>query len=352
MINNTNEDNAAFALEGRILKDKWHVIKRIAPKPGSTGGFFSVPYLVTDGENEAFLKAINFKGLFNGQRVNVVTLIQHQMNAFQFEKDLLFRCKNNRLTKVSTILDEGEEWLDGFTIGQVPYLIFDLADGDIRSQLNFNNNIELAWKLRSLHNVAVGLKQLHQVEIGHQDLKPSNVLLYDQGIVSKIGDLGRSLCSEIQAPHDTDGTFTGDWTYAPPEFLYGYIEPDWNKRTRATDLYLFGSLIVFYFTGTNMTALIGQHVDRQFLWMNWGGSFDEVKDYLKDGFYKALKDFRSSIPDNQLAEELSKLIEYCCFPYPERRGHPIAIAQGGNQYDFQRFISRLDYLSKKAEYNI
>ena len=67
--------------------------------------------------------------------------------------------------------------------------------------------------------MAVGLKQLHGIKISHQDLKPSNVLLYNEGFVSKIGDLGRSLCADIDAPHDNGINFPGDFTYAPPEYL-------------------------------------------------------------------------------------------------------------------------------------
>jgi len=155
--------------------------------------------------------------------------------------------------------------------------------------------------LKSLHDVAVGLKQLHGVEIGHQDLKPSNVLLYKKGIISKIGDLRRSLCWDITAPHEDGGNFPGDFAYAPPEFLYRFIEPDFNLRVRATDMYLLGSLVVFYFTGANMTALIAKNMDVNFRWDKWGGSFFEVKDYLIDGFYKALKEFKSSISNADLA---------------------------------------------------
>jgi serine/threonine protein kinase len=348
---NQMNDNAAYALEGRVLKNNWKVIKRLEPKPGSTGGNFSVCYLVTNGDTTAFLKALNFKSFFAGQRINIIEIIQEQTNAFKFEKDLLLRCKANKLSKVATIIDEGQEWVEGFTIGDVPYLIFDLADGDIRTRINFDNRIESAWKLKSLHNVAVGLKQLHQVEIGHQDLKPSNVLLYNKGITSKIGDLGRSLCAAIEAPHEFEGSFTGDLSYAPPEFLYGYIEPDWSKRTKATDMYLFGSLIVFYFTGINMTALLGQNIDRQFLWGQWGGTFEEVKDYLKEGYYVALHQFRESIPRPLLAEELSKIVEICCFPSPERRGF-LFNKNSRNQYDMHKIITKMDVLSRKVELNV
>jgi serine/threonine protein kinase len=345
-------DSAALSLEGRVLKGKWKVLKRIEPKPGSTGGFFSVCYHVSDGGQEAFLKALNFNAFFDLFRgKSVVEILNEQTNAFKYEKELLLRCKNNRLSKVSVILDEGEEFVDGFTISNVPFLIFEMADGDVRSHMNFSKDVEISWKLRSLHNVAVGLMQLHGIKIGHSDLKPSNVLLYESGLTSKIGDLGRSLCADITAPHENGGNFPGDFSYAPPEFLYGYIVPDWNTRVRATDMFLFGSLVVFYFTGTNMTALIGKNIDPAFKWDVWTSSFIDVKDYLSDGFYKAIKEFKNSISDPILSGELAGILEYCCFPHPEKRGHPRAFEQIGNQYDLQRTVSKFDLLASKAEYS-
>ncbi len=139
------QGNAAYALEGRTLKNDWKVIKQIPSRPGSTGGFFSVCYIVNNGEEEAFLKAINFQAffqLFRGK--SIIEIINEQTNAFKYEKELLQRCKNNRLSKVSLILDEGEEYVDEFTIPNVPYLIFEMADGDIRSHMSFGKDVELA----------------------------------------------------------------------------------------------------------------------------------------------------------------------------------------------------------------
>jgi len=359
---NTSQDNAANSLLGLTLTNNWKVVKKLDPKEGATGGFFSVSYIVNNGEQDAFLKALNFQAFFQLFRGRpIVEIINEQTNAYQYERDLLLRCKNNRLSKVSMVLDEGEEIVEGFTIPNVPYLILEMADGDVRSHMNFSKDVEISWKLQSLHNVAVGLKQLHGVEIGHQDLKPSNILLYDKGVVSKVGDLGRSLCADIVAPHENGGDFPGDLNYAPPEFLYRYIDPDWNFRIRSTDMYLFGSLIVFYFSGANMTALIGKNLDPQFRWDHWRGTYLEVKDYLVDAFYKALKEFKLGIRDKELANELAIVIEYCCFPIPIKRGHPTAIKtslgregnrkENSNQFDFQRVVSKFDILSKKVKFS-
>lgn len=346
----SNHDNAASALAGRMLKNGW-VVKHRIDSTGGTGGFFSVCYLVNNGYQDAFLKALNFQAffqLFNGRPI--VDIINEQTAAYRYEKDLLNRCKENRLSKVALILDEGEEFVPGYTITNVPYLIFEVANCDVRSHIRFSQDLEIPWKLRSLHNVAVGLKQLHSVKIGHQDLKPSNVLVYNDGNLSKIADLGRSLCENIVAPHDSNGDFPGDLNYAPPEYFYGYRIQDWSVRTKSTDIYLFGSLIVFYFTGTNMTSLIGKNIDEQFNWNNWNGTFSAVRDYLIDGFYRAVKEFKSSITNINLANELSTIVEYCCHPIPELRGHPKVLNSKLDQFDFQRLISKLDILARNSEY--
>lgn len=341
-------DNAAESLLGRTLKNNWEVTKKISAPPGSTGGFFSVCYIVNNGEHDAFLKAINFNAFFTLHKGRpIMDILNEQTAAFNFEKQLLLRCKNKNLSKVAVILDEGEGHFPEFTIPDVPYLIFEIAEGDVRSHMNFSIDIETTWKLQSLHNVAVGLKQLHGVGISHQDLKPSNILLYDQSNVSKIRDLGRSLCSDIAAPHDNGG-FTGANSYTPPEYLYGYIENDFKKKTGATDIYLLGSLIVYYFTGTNMTALIGKNMDPNFHWTRFGGNFDDVKDYLVNSFYLAIKELKSSVSEKFLAEGLADVIEICCFPVPERRGFPKNFSNTRNQYDFNKIVTKLDILLKKA----
>ena len=134
-------ENAAAALLGKTLKNKWKVTKRLEPKEFATGGFFSVTYIVEAEGKEAFLKAINFLAFFQmfaGKPI--IEILNEQTSAFRYERDLLQRCKNNHLSKVATILDEGEEVVPEFTIQNVPYLIFEIADGDIRAYLNFNKD--------------------------------------------------------------------------------------------------------------------------------------------------------------------------------------------------------------------
>src|SRR5690606_18150791 len=106
------------------------------------------------------------------------------------------------------------------------------------------------WKLRSLHNIVTGINQLHSIDIAHQDIKPSNVFVYDK-LTSKLGELGRSLSREIEGPHSKQN-FTGDWKYAPPEIYHRYYIEEWSERVHSIDCYLIGSMASFYLTGQSM----------------------------------------------------------------------------------------------------
>ncbi|WP_332032774.1 protein kinase domain-containing protein [Kaistella sp.] len=341
--------SAAESLEGITINNKWKVIKRILPEKKNTGGCFSAAYVVEDEDGIAFLKAIDFNAFFSGKG-NVVDTMKKMTDAYTYERDLLHRCRKNSLSKISMIIDEGEVELDDFgVINKVPYLVFHMADGDIRTVIDFSSNVDLCWKLKSLHDICVGLKQLHGVKIGHQDIKPSNILLFDDKKVSKIGDLGRSLCQEISAPHDFGG-FVGDPNYSPPEYYYGFTHTDWNLRVKSTDFYLFGSMITFYFSGLNMTTLLLQNTSKEFWPGKWGGDYTTVLPYLLDSFQKAIIEFKSSIEDDKLREELPKIVEYCCHPNPSLRGYKGP--KGVHQLDFQRTISKLDLLHKQLLYKV
>lgn len=300
------------------------------------------------------MKAFDFAKFFHVSQVSkdgksVVDVMSDMINAYKYERDLSNLCRASRVSKVAFVKEAGEEIFTGYPISVVPYLIFDLAEGDVRKLLKYNEDLDLAWKLGSLHSVAVGLRQLHSINVSHQDLKPSNVLVFKNE--SKIGDLGRSVCIDLPSPYG-DSVFTGDWSYAPPELLYRYYILDWKQRSFATDCYLLGSMIVFYFAGVNMNALIRQNLDDSFSWEFWRGSFDDVKEYLIVAFQKGLEEFSENFSDPYLKEELTTLVKYLCYPIPELRGHLKNLHDQKIRYDLERFISRLALLHNRARYNL
>jgi len=298
-----------------------------------------------------FLKAFDFAKFFNPDFPgrSIVDYMKEMIDAFKYEKDISNLCKNNGLSKVAVVKEAGEEEVLGFTIPVVPYLIFDMADGDVRKLIKFNNELDYAWKLKSLHDIAVGVRQLHNIDISHQDIKPSNILLFGEN--SKIGDLGRAVAKIMDAPHKKL-PFSGDFTYAPPEILYGYYEPDWTKRVRSIDSYLLGSMVVFYFSGISMSALLSNQIPINLRWDKFRGAFDEVKLYLIEAFFNALNQFTETLQDDLLKSELTIIVEQLCYPLPERRGHPKDIKSIGSNYNLERYISRFELLHKKFLYQL
>jgi len=344
-----NNSNAAHDLEGKVLKTGWEVLKKIEKSDNATGQFFSVCYTVEKNNIICFLKAFDFAKFFQISHGSIVDVMTEMLNAYKYERDLSKLCENYYVTKVVFVKDAGEEDIEGYSIPTVPYLIFELADGDVRKNLNISEKLDFAWRLNSLHDIVIGLNQLHHIEVSHQDLKPSNILLFKNE--SKIGDLGRSICKAIEGPH-SKSNFAGDLNYAPPEIMYNYYEKDWNKKVFAADCYLLGSMIVFYFTGISMTALLVKHTPKNFRCHVWRGSFDEIRPYIVDAFSKALIEFKSSIENGYFRNELGWLVERLCYPFPENRGHPKNISSKGSSYSLERFISKFDLLHKRALYSL
>lgn len=355
-----DELNAAHNLTGLILKSGWEVLEKI-PTDNTTGGYFSVCYKVKRREKGntriCFLKAFDYIKFFSIPGGNdIADKMAEVTNAFVYERDISKVCRDNHVSKILAANEADIEVLPNYVIPQVPYLIFDLATCDVRQKIVYSDDCNIAWKCKSLHSVAVGLKQLHYIMVSHQDLKPSNVLVLDDDTL--IGDLGRSQSPLHKSPFN-DQEYSGDYTYAPPEIMYGSYNKDWKLRAFAIDLYLLGSLAVFYFTGFRFSTLLYDNIPDNFHWRNWHDSFDSVKDYLLNGFSLSLQivkeELTRSIGDNIVTKDLLDIVSYLCYPFPEMRGHPKTnlVKQGvtnGNPYDLERVVSAFDLLQFRSRF--
>jgi eukaryotic-like serine/threonine-protein kinase len=268
--------------------------------------------------------------------------------AYNFERDVLAKCKDRKMNRVVQTIDDGSiATMNDPTAGIVEYLIFELADRDVRGHLARSVRVDTAWKLRSLHHIATGLMQLHSAGIAHQDLKPSNVLVFDQK-TSKIGDLGRAAYNGQIGPHD-ECLCAGDLSYAPPEQLYSYVPADWKKRRFGCDLYLLGSMTFFFFTGLGTSSLLMKELHEAHRWKNWGGSFNEVLPYLREAFGRVVNLFSVQVDDDKLVGDLRMIVSQLCDPDPDHRGLPPSVRGIGSPYSLERYVARFDLLSRRAE---
>ena len=153
----------AERLEGMSLPDGWVVVKKVQAVQGKqTGGHFSCGYIVEREGKRAFVKALDFSMALqaNDAAGDLFTLTSDYI----FERDILEICHQARMNRVIQVLGHGSVIVDAslpFGVGRVLYLIFELADGDIRKHIAFENGVDLAWKLKVIQQIAVGVQQLH-----------------------------------------------------------------------------------------------------------------------------------------------------------------------------------------------
>jgi serine/threonine protein kinase len=285
------------------------------------------------------------------QQPNTAEVLEAMTNAYLFEKKVCEKCNNHYLKRVVHAIESGyiqAEPTQPFS--RVEYLIFELADGDIRAHLDAQKHFDVAFALRTLHHVATGLEQLHRAQIAHQDLKPSNVLTFGKGVGSKISDFGRAWSKDFRAPHD-NYPIAGDQAYAPPELLFGDIATEVNKRRYGCDAYHLGSLVVFLFARVHTNALIGKYLAPGHQPYAWGGNYSAVLPYVQAAFGQALEEFRSLIPD-YIKIDLPEIVTQLCEPDPSKRGHPLNRQGHMNQFGLDRYVSKFDLLATRAELKI
>lgn len=354
----------SWNLVGQTIPGGWTVTKQLARpgQPGAedlSGSFFSQGYLASKGKDQAFLKVIDVIQALIIQDSNLPLMDRLKVigSSHSFECTILEICAKAKLDRIVSIIGKGElpPPVGSILPVPVPYILFELADGDVRKIVSRTNKIDDAWRLRVLHDVAVGVQQLHGQAIAHQDLKPSNVLLCPgTGRGAKIGDLGRASQKGLEAAHDGN-TIAGAIPYAPPEQVYGTRPTEWVDRREGCDLYHVGSLATFLFAGTNPTLFYAQELPPEIRPRLWGGT--GASDYamalpaLQAAFVRFVDQVRDNLP-SWLQDELSQIIFNACNPDYTRRGDPDARQRQGRPLGIETFVSRFDRLAKRAQFEL
>lgn len=358
-----NKMFASGDLEGKTVSG-WGVIKKLAVPDHSkneTGGNFSSCYIVEKDDIKAFMKVLDYGKIMTMHGGMTPQIMQKASSEFNYEKSLSQYCVSRKISKVVHYIESGDEDFSGYIVnGSVSYIIYEMADGDVRRVLDLSSKAELAArinslsaKLSSLHDVTVGLSQLHSNDISHQDIKPSNILSFKGE--SKIGDLGRSLCFDASVNCPYPLRFNGDRNYAAPECFY----PDFISNYESLyqiDNYMLGGLITYYITGLTFNALMNNYLPDA-IKINPSTSirtqsYSNVLPDIINAYQKALVDFEKEIPLENVRSDLVTLVSYLCYPDPKRRGHPKNVVDSSRtpNYDLNRTIKELDVLQKRAEH--
>ncbi|MBN2795308.1 MAG: protein kinase family protein [Clostridia bacterium] len=336
-------DNGPLA--SRLLNKrvgKWNILeKRVKDKDDDSGAFSSC-YLVQDDEgNKAFLKALNYQYAFSALGLSSVQALNLMTDNFLYETNLLNFCASSNMKRIVTALDHGE-YKEPDEILPVPFLVFEIAEGSLK-KIDHVINPDLGWKLLVFHGALVGLSQLHHSKIAHQDIKPSNVLIFGKDY-SKLSDLG----SATQMGNNSNWNkplHVGDQRYIPIELAYGYCSPDWNTRRFGADLFMMGEILTLMVSGVNILSLMISSLPDIYSPFIYGGNFNDLKPILIDAHNKALLRIKNDIP-TPIRKELLEIIKELTFPIPEDRGNNSKVRDMIGQYSLDRYISKIDRLSK------
>lgn len=331
-------------LVGKTTPDGWYLEGAAAFPVDHSGGYFSQCFNVTRDGQKAFLKALDL------DKFDIMKLMGY-FAEFKYEQETLTVCTAKGMSRVVRLFEAGAIARGaGFhpTQSQVPFIVFELAEGDIRSSIDISKSIPIQWKFFLLHQTTLGLMQLHGAQIAHQDLRPSNVLRFGDDKL-KLGDLGRSTQRGRPAPHDGYNR-PGHLNYAPLEQRYDYVAPtEWAQRRISSDVFQLGTLVAYAFTSVVLPSHILATIEPSYHPNNWGGTYADVMPYLQAHLVRSVRDISVDLPE-PFREELVQIILDLCHTDPLQRGK-FGSKNGAPDIGplwLQRYVARFDILKKKA----
>jgi eukaryotic-like serine/threonine-protein kinase len=356
------ENLVGHELPGRN-RTKWTVIERFSRDEDLTGSFYSIGYKVKSSEGrEAFMKVTDLDLLTDGT-YSLLDRMKVAVQAHTFERQILEHCRGNNMDRIVVPVDFGDTLIT-HARGKEPifYLIFELAECDVRVQVDRRNRFDLAWTLSAMHDLSVAIRQLHQGRVSHNDIKPANVLVFkiSDYRLQKLADLGRATSPLIASIYDSE-VCVGDPRYTAPEALYASAEEahlcNFESR-RGMDLYHLGSMIFFLVTGRRLTPEIVRKLPPQQRPPDEDdarqGGFREILPYWREAFGRVLVEFEAELPADRsgrltsIGSALMDCVVQLCEPDPGLRGHPINRIGHADRLSVQQYISLFDSLRRRA----
>ena len=143
-----------------------------------------------------------------------------------------------------------------------PILVMELVEGPSLERMLEMGGLSLGRARELLLGVGAGLDAMHQVGVGHLDVKPSNIIVCNPDAITGVGQPPKPLLVDfgLAGRHLRPGCGTAN--YGAPE-IWGAGD---TSQAIPADVYAFGCLIFEAYTGKTLfdgngeAAMITQHV--------------------------------------------------------------------------------------------
>jgi eukaryotic-like serine/threonine-protein kinase len=336
---------AAELLVGRVLLNQWEVLERIRHDDGISGNTRSACYKAKSKDGTvAFVKAFDFR---HDELTVDTDSLEKKLREFNYERKVHELCKDSGISRVTRIYEAGKIIIDSEA---VHFIICEWLDRCLREhQPPGCKTITLEHRFLALRDTAAALSQLHFHGVAHQDVKPSNAVCTDTGIL-KLTDLGSSSCEKLESPPHDLQPVVGQPSYAPYELLYDSPSVNWERRRFGCDLFLLGNLCFTTIVGGSLTLLSMHCVPERFRYPVFTGDYNQVLPYLIEAHDHMITPIIEEVVPSQLSAEVIQIIKCLCHPDPTKRGHKKNLAsQNNNPYGLERVISHFNSLAIKAK---
>ena len=157
--------------------------------------------------------------------------ISDQNKRFYREIEALEKCKAKDIHHVVAISSSGQlscmaKNKKGEDISYIfPFYTMEYASSDLKNYME-NNRILFPDKINLCLQIANGLKELKDIGYYHRDLKPDNILMFDD--TWKIGNLGLIAFRNEDNIYDKKNDFIGPKGWLSPEAMNKYLQADNN----------------------------------------------------------------------------------------------------------------------------
>lgn len=201
------------------------------------------------------------------------------------------------------VIDHGE------TDKGAPYLVMPLATGgSLRDAMSDGRADDKGWWIEVFQGVAAGIAQAHENGIFHRDLKPRNILLFDEG--PRVSDFGIAKQLDLDATTLTKSEQElGTLRYMSPEQFASSKE-----AKKPADVYALGKIFAHLITGITPEPMkVEVHkVPEQFRFFVDKSCRQDPESRYPDGaaalegFEKSLAGFEIVLPPDERLSELAE----------------------------------------------